>query len=192
LVIIGVATYRFNRSTGQTLGALQNHLRVVAVSTVTMEHAAHAAVLASRRQEQLARQIGDGARGLDTLVTSVHQGYPALQQSAGAIWAEVSHPGAEPDPLTVMRLARETTLMATRIGAGMDDARVYSDHITKLMNHVVAQGRIAAQGGQETQRAAQELRASIESVEAILGGRLVKRDESFSPLALPSPSSLPR
>src|SRR4029078_11686857 len=30
LVIIGVATYRFNRSTGQTLGALQNHLRVVA------------------------------------------------------------------------------------------------------------------------------------------------------------------
>ncbi len=85
-----------------------------------------------------------------------------------------------------MRLARETTLMATRIGAGMEDARVYSDHITKLMNHVVAQGRIAAQGGQETQRAAQELRASIESVEAILGGRLVKRDESFSPLSIPS------
>ena len=186
LLVIGVGAYRFNRSTGQTLGELQTHLRVVAVSTVAMEHAAHAAVLASRRQEQLARQIGDGARGLDALVTSVNQGYPALQQSAGAIWAEVSQPGATPDPTVVMRLARETTLMATRIGAGMEDARVYSDHITKLMNHVVAQGRIAAQGGQETQRAAQELRTSIESVEAILGGRLVKRDESFSPLSIPS------
>lgn len=192
LLVIGVGAYRFNRSTGQALGALQTHLRVVAACTVAMEHAAHAAVLASRRQERLARQIGDGARGLDALVTSVNQGYPALQQSAGAIWAEVSQPGAAPDPTVVTRLARETTLMATRIGAGMEDARVYSDHITKLMNHVVAQGRIAAQGGQETQRAAQELRASIESVEAILGGRLVKRDESFSPLALPSPSSLPR
>jgi hypothetical protein len=189
LLVIGVGAYRFNRSTGQTLGELQTQLRGVAMSTVAMEHAAHAAVLASRRQEQLARQIGDGARGLDALVTSVNQGYPALQQSAGAIWAEVSQPGAAPDPTVVMRLARETTLMATRIGAGMEDARVYSDHITKLMNHVVAQGRIAAQGGQETQRAAQELRASIESVEAILGGRLVKRDESFSPLSIPS---LPR
>ena len=96
LLVIGVGAYRFNRSTGQTLGALQTHLRVVAASTVAMEHAAHAAVLASRRQERLARQIGDGARGLDALVTSVNQGYPALQQSAGAIWAEVSQPGAAP------------------------------------------------------------------------------------------------
>jgi hypothetical protein len=195
LLVIGVGAYRFNHSTGQTLGDLQTHLRIVAASTVAMEHAAHAAILASRRQERLARQIGDGARGLDALVTSVNQGYPALQQSAGAIWAEVSQPGAAPDPTVVMQLARETTLMATRIGAGMEDARVYSDHISKLMNHVVAQGRIAAQGGQETQRAAQELRASIESVEAILGGRLVKRDESFSPLsipALPSPTESPR
>jgi hypothetical protein len=185
LLVIGVGAYRFNRSTGQTLSELQTYLRFVAASTVAMEHAADAAVLASRRQERLARQIGDGARGLDALVTSVNEGYPALQQSAGAIWAEVSQPGAEPDPTVVMRLARETTLMATRIGAGMEDARVYSDHITKLMNHVVAQGRIAAKGGQETQRAAQELRASIESVEAILGGSLVKRDERFSPLSIP-------
>jgi hypothetical protein len=190
LLVIGVGAYLFNRLTGQTLGELQTHLRVVAASTVAMEHAAHAAVLTSRRQERLARQIGDGARGLDALVTSVNQGYPALQQSAGAIWAEVSQPGAAPDPTVVMQLARETTLMATRIGAGMEDARVYSAHIAKLMNHVVAQGRIASQGGQDTQRAAQELRASIESVEEILGGRLVKRDETFSPLsvpALPSP-----
>jgi len=191
LVIIASGAYRFNRSTGQTLGALQTHLRVVAASTVAMEHAAHAAVLASRRQEQLARQIGDGARGLDALVTSVNQGYPALQQSAGAIWAEVSQPGALPDPLVVMRLARETTLMATRVGAGMEDARVYSDHVTRLMNYVVAQGRIAAQSGQETQRAAQELRTSIEQIEAILGGRLVKRDESYSPLSIASMPSLP-
>jgi hypothetical protein len=186
LLIIGVGAYLFNRSTGQTLGALQTQLRVVAASTVTMEHAAHAAVLVSRRQERLARQIGDGARGLDALVTSVNQGYPALQQSAGAIWAEVSQPGAPPDPLTVMRLARETTLMATRIGAGMEDAHVYSDHVTRLMNYVVAQGRIAAQSGQETQRAAQELRTSVEQIETILGGRLVKRDESYSPLSIPS------
>jgi hypothetical protein len=190
LVIVAIGAYRFNRSTGQTLGALQTHLRVVAASTVTMEHAARSAVLASRRQEQLARQIGDGARGLDALVTSVNQGYPALQQSAGAIWAEVSQPGAPPDPVVVMRLARETTLMATRVGAGMEDARVYSDHVTRLMNYVVAQGRIAAQSGQETQRAAQELRTSIERIEAILGGRLVKRDESYAPLSIASVPSL--
>jgi hypothetical protein len=193
LVIIGVATYRFNRSTGQTLGALQNHLRVVAASTVTMEHAAHAAVVASRRQERLARQIGDGARGLTALVTAVNQGYPALQQSAGAIWAEVSQPDAATDPLTVMRLARETTLIATRLGAGMEDACVYSDHVSRLMNYVVAQGRIAAQSGRETQHAAQELRTSIEQIEAILGGRLVKRDDSYSPLSIPSlPSPIAR
>src|SRR5262249_1267541 len=159
LFVIAIGAYTFNRSTGQTLDLLQAHLRAVAASTVTMEHAAQATILASRRQERLARQIGDGACGLDALVTAVNQGYPALQQSAGAIWAEVSQPGAAPDPQVVLRLARETTLMATRIGAGMEDARVYSDHITRLMNHVVAQGRVAAQGRQETPRAAPELRA---------------------------------
>lgn len=192
LLVIGVGAISFNRSTGQSLDTLQTHLRVLASSTVAMERAAHATVLASRRQEQLARQIGDGARGLDALVTSVNQGYPALQQSAGAIWAEVSHPGAAPDPQVVMRLARETTLMATRVGVGMDDARVYSDHITRLMNHVVAQGRVAAQNGQETQRGAQELRAAVTRVEAILGGRVLRREETNSPLpqlALPSPAA---
>jgi hypothetical protein len=192
LLVIAVGAYRFNRSMGQTLDALQTQLRVVAASTVTMEHAAHATVLASRRQERLARQISDGAHGLDALVTSVNQGYPALRESAGAIWAEVSQPGAAPDPLAVMRLARETTLMATSIGSGMEDARVYSDHISRLMNQVVAQERIAAQGGEATQRAAQELRASIEQVEAILGGRMLRRDENLSPLSVASLPSLPR
>jgi hypothetical protein len=192
LLVIAVGAYRFNRSMGRTLDSLQTQLRVVAASTVTMEHAAHATVLASRRQERLARQISDGAHGLDALVTSVNQGYPALRESAGAIWAEVSQPGAAPDPLAVMRLARETTLMATSIGSGMEDARVYSDHITRLMNQVVAQERIAAQGGEVTQRAAQELRASIEQVEAILGGRIVRRDENLSPLSVASLPSLPR
>jgi hypothetical protein len=191
LLVIGASAYTFNRSTGQTLDALQTHLRAVASYTMAMEQAAHATVLASRRQERLARQIGDGARGLDALVSSVNQGYPALQQSAGAMWAEVSHPGATADPLVVMRLARETTLMATRVGAGMEDARVYSDHITRLMNHVVAQGRVAAQSGQETQRAAHELRAAIGDVEEILGGRMLKRSEAVSPLSMPSRPSLP-
>jgi hypothetical protein len=186
LLAIGAGAYMYNRSAGQSLDMLQDHLRAIAASTVTMEHAAHATVLASRRQERLARQIGDGARGLDALVTSVNQGYPALQQSAGAIWAEVSHPGAGADPMTVMRLARETTLMATRIGARMEDARVYSDHITRLMNYVVAQGRAAARNGQETQRAANNLRAAVEQIETILGRRMVKRNENFSPLSIPS------
>jgi hypothetical protein len=191
LLVIAAGAYGYNRSTGQTLAALQTRLRAIAATSVTMERAAHATVHASRRQEQLARQIGDGARGLDALVTSVNQGYPALQQSAGAIWAEVSHPGAPPDPALVLRFARETTLLATRAGAGMEDARVYSDYITRLMNHVVAQGRVAAQNGQETQRAASELRAAVEHVEAILGGRMVRRNENFSPLSLPSLPALP-
>jgi hypothetical protein len=63
-------------------------------------------VLASRRQERLARQISDGAHGLDALVTSVNQGYPALRESAGAIWAEVSQPGAASDPLARSRCQR--------------------------------------------------------------------------------------
>jgi hypothetical protein len=191
LLVIAAGVYGYNRSTGQTLDALQTRLRAIAATSVAMERAAHATVHAARRQEQLARQIGDGARGLDALVTAVNQGYPALQQSAGAIWAEVSNPGAPPDPALVLRFARETTLLATRAGAGMEDARVYSDYITRLMNHVVAQGRVAAQNGQETQRAASDLRAAVEHVEAILGGRMVRRNENFSPLSLPSLPALP-
>jgi hypothetical protein len=184
LIVIAVGVSVFNRSTGQTLDFLQTRLRAVASSAALMEHAAHATVLASKRQERLARQIGEGAHGLNTLVSSVNQGYPALQESAGAIWAEVSQPGASVDPLLTMRLARETVLMATRIGSGIEDARVYCDHILRLMNHVVAHGRATANDGQETQRAARELRAAIESVETILGGRMIRRDEALSPLPL--------
>jgi len=187
LIVTAVGLYIFNRSTGQTLDILQSHLRTLAAAAVAMERAAHTTTLSSRRQERLARQISESARGMDTLVFTAHQGYPALQELAGAIWAEVSQPGAPADPLVVMRLARETALMATRVGAGMEDARVYCDHITRLMNHVVAQGRATALSGAETQRAARELRAAVDGMEELLGGRMITRDETFSPLPFSRP-----
>jgi hypothetical protein len=191
LVVLAAGIWTYNVLSGEMLDALHLRLNHLATVAAELEHAATTQVVAARRQERMARQISDGARDIDTLVHSMNQGHATMHDSATGIWAEMSQPGAAPDPVTAMRLARQAVVMAARIGVAAEDARSRCNHVVRLMNQVIAEGHVLSGHGHETERRAAELRGVVEQIERALGEPLAPRASSSSPSRLASLSTMP-
>ncbi len=189
LVVLAAGIWMYNVLSGEMVDALHLRLNHLATVAAELEHAANTQVVAARRQERMARQISDGARDIDTLVTSMKQGHVTMHDSATGIWAEMSQPGIAPDPTTAMRLARQAVVMAARIGVAAEDARSRCNHVVRLMNQVIAEGHVLSGHGHETERRAAELRGVVEQIERTLGEPLAPH--ASSPSRLSSLSTVP-
>jgi len=191
LVVLAAGIWTYNVLSGEMLDTLHLRLNHLATVAAELEHAATTQVVAARRQERMARQISDGARDIDTLANSMKLGHATMHDSATGIWAEMSQPGAAPDPATAMRLARQAVVMAARIGVAAEDARSRCNHVVRLMNQVIAEGHVLSGHGHETERQAAELRGVVEQIERALGEPLAPRASSSSPSRLSSLSTMP-
>ncbi|HEX6819361.1 MAG TPA: hypothetical protein VF120_13370, partial [Ktedonobacterales bacterium] len=182
----------YNALSGEVLDTL--HLRLNHLATVAgeLERAARAQIYAAHRQERMARQISEGARDIDTLVNTMQQGQLSMHESASDVWAEMSQPGAKPDPATAMRYARQAVVMAAHVGVATEDARTRCNHVVRLMNQVIAEGHALSGHGRETERRAAELREVIAHVERAIEEPLSPRTPAAyasTPLAERAPTS---
>ncbi|HEX8034256.1 MAG TPA: Cache 3/Cache 2 fusion domain-containing protein [Ktedonobacterales bacterium] len=174
VVTIVAGSWIFGAISARALGALDAQLDVVADATIDLDHLSRAQIERAERQTRTARQVSDEVRALNALARSMDEGQSELRTSTGEIWAEMSHPGAAPDPNATLRWARQAAVASGRIGSAAEHARDLCQHIVVLMNHIVAEGNVVSQRGREMQVCARELRGSVEQVEMTLGERLIK------------------
>lgn len=173
LVTIVAGSWIVGAISARALGGLDAQLDVVADATIDLDHLSRAQIERAERQMRTARQVSDEVRALNALARSMDEGQSELRQSTGEIWAEMSHPGAAPDPNATLRWARQAAVASGRIGSAAEHARDLCQHIVGLMNHIVAEGNVVSQRGREMQACAKELRGSVEQVEMTLGERLI-------------------
>jgi Cache 3/Cache 2 fusion domain len=174
LVTVVAGSWIFGAISARVFGALDAQLDIVADATIALDHLSRAQIERAERQTRTARQVSDEVRALNALARSMDEGQSELRQSTGEIWAEMSHPGAAPDPNATLRWARQAAVASGRIGSAAEHARDLCQHIVVLMNHIVAEGNVVSQRGREMQVSARELRGSVEQVEMTLGERLIK------------------
>ena len=158
-----------------TLDRLDARLNDVASSAADLEQLVRAQVGRSQRQERLARQVSDSTREFNTLMEAVEQGQAALRETSSEIWAGMSQPGQALDPATATRLARQSAIIAGRIGAATEDSRERCRYLIGMMNQVIAEGRVLGDEGRVLEARANALRTSIERVEITLGAKVVCR-----------------
>jgi hypothetical protein len=157
------------------LAKLDDRLNDVATHAADLEQMVRTQVSRAQRQERLARQITDCSRDLNTLMDAVEQGQAALRESASEIWAGMSLPGQLLDPATATRLARQSAIVAGRIGSATEDARERYRILSCMMNQVIAEGRVLGDEGRVVEDRANRLRQAIERVEMALGAKVVGR-----------------
>jgi hypothetical protein len=162
-------------SAGKTLDSLDARLTLVADAAADLEYLAHGQVERAERQNRMAQQVGEEARRLDTLASALVQRQSELRDAAGAIWAEMSHPGAQPDGEAALRLARQTAVVSGQMGTDAGDARLHCRQLVSLMNHVTAEGDALGATGARMREHARELRGAVEQVEVTVGERLLPR-----------------
>ena len=158
-----------------TLAKLDLRLNEVANHAADLEQVVRAQVGRSQRQARLAHQVSECTRELNTLMEVVEQGQAALQESAGEIWAGMSQPGQMLDSARANRLARQSAVVAGRIGSATEDARERFRYLIGMMNHVIAEGRVLGDEGRRLEERANALRLAIERVEMALGAKVVDR-----------------
>lgn len=69
----------------------------------------------------LGRRLATGRGHMRRLMATLAIDRVALQEATSDVWAGVSHPGAPVDPAIAMRLARESAVVAARIGSRLND-----------------------------------------------------------------------
>lgn len=177
MALVGVAAglWAYGSSAGKMLDSLDARLSRVADSAADLEYLAQGQVERVERQSRMARQVGEEARRLDTLASALVQRQSELRDAAGAIWAEMSHPGAQPDGEAALRLARQTAVVSGQIGTDAGDARLHCRQLVSLMNHVTAEGDALGATGAQMREHALELRGAVERVEVTVGERLLPR-----------------
>lgn len=160
--------------------------------------AAHLSALArlqaarAAQHERIAWQAGEQSRALDTLARAMEQGYTGLRDSAGELWAEMSQPGAMPDPARASAQARQAAVVAARVGTAAAQARDLCRHITLLMRQVIAQSRGTTDSGRELDLRATELRDAAERAGATPAEQLAQsREQSTTGAARPATGQHP-
>jgi hypothetical protein len=154
--------------------ALNAQLDTVARQAAAVSGLARLQVTQAAQQEQIALQVGEQARSLDTLAHAMEQGYAGLRDSAGDLWAEMSQPGAAPDPARAAAQARHATVIAARVGTGAVQARDLSRHTALLMRQVAAHSRNVSDGGRELDLRTAALQNAIGQAGAALALRLAR------------------
>ncbi|MFI5273017.1 MAG: Cache 3/Cache 2 fusion domain-containing protein, partial [Ktedonobacterales bacterium] len=175
MVALVAGYWVFDSISRKLLATLDAQLDAVATHAVQLSGLAREQVTRASRQEHAARLVSEQARTLDGMAREMDQGYASLRSSAGELWAEMSQPGAAPDPARTLEHAKHSAVIAARIGTSAASARDLCRQIVTLMNHILADGTGIAGGGRELEAAAVELRESVEHVEVTLGERLVQR-----------------
>ncbi|MGH2487366.1 MAG: Cache 3/Cache 2 fusion domain-containing protein, partial [Ktedonobacterales bacterium] len=177
MALVGVAMglWAYGSSAGKMLDSLDARLTRVADSAADREYLTRGQVERVERQRRMARQVGEEARRLDTLAGALVQSQSALRDAAGAIWAEMSQPGAQPDGEAALRLARQTAVVSGQMGIDAGDARLHCRQLVTLMNHVTAEGDALGATGARMREHALALRGAVEQVELTVGERLLPR-----------------
>ena len=177
MALVGVAMglWAYGSSAGKMLDSLDTRLTRVADSAADLEYLARGQVERVERQNRMAQQVGEEARRLDTLAGALVQRQAELRDAAGAIWAEMSHPGAQPDGEAALRMARQTAVVSGQMGTDAGDARLHCRQLVTLMNHVTAEGEALGATGARMREHALDLRGAVEQVEVTVGERLLPR-----------------
>lgn len=165
----------FGTHANRTFGALDLHLHAVADAAAELERLAQLQATRAGRQDRVAQQVSEQIRALDAMAEVMEQGRAALRDTSGEVWAEMSQPGALPNPGNAVRLAQQAAVSAAQVGSAAEDARDLCRHLVGLMNHVIAEGAIVGDGGLEMESRAKDLRVAIEAVEMTVGERLLQR-----------------
>lgn len=174
--------WAFGSISGKMFNSLDSRLSAVADAASALESLAQSQIERAQRQSRVAVQISEQARALDGLSSDLAEKHAALRESAGEIWAEMSQPGAMPEPSVALHWAQQAAVASGSVGEGVADARDRCRQLVTLMNHILADSTIAGQSGAEIEHHTHDLRASVEQVEVTLGERLVRWQSGVSPL----------
>lgn len=184
LVAVVTGTWVVGAISNSALGTLDAQLNVVADVTIDLDRLSRAHVEGAEHQARTARQVSDEVRALNALARTLDEGQSELRDSTGEIWAEMSQPGAAPDPAATLRWARQAAVVSGRLGTTAEHARDLCQHIVASMNHIIAEVNVVSQRGREMQARTQDLRGSVEQVEMALGERLMNRPHGLGNVPL--------
>ena len=113
---VGLALNGRGDSTGEATDA--ERLRA---ALVTLDQAEAACATQMAQREWVSRRLDSGRRRLSQALTTLAVDRIALQDATSDIWAGVSQPGAPLDPGATLRLARESAVVAARVGTRLND-----------------------------------------------------------------------
>lgn len=168
-----VVAYRVSGPVSQrALAALSGGLDDVGSSAGRLEQVARTQVTRSSRQVGAARHLIEELRALSEVATAMQNGVEMLRASTTEVWAEMSHPGAAPDPHASLRAARQVAVVASQLGGSADQAQAFCQRLRAIMNQVIGEASALRDNGQLTEEHARELTTAIASVEVELGNRL--------------------
>jgi Cache 3/Cache 2 fusion domain len=144
----------------------------VGASSARLEGLTHAQVGRTSRQIATARQLADEQRALTEVASALEHGVALLRDSTGSIWAELSYPGAAPDPYATSRAARQTAVAASQIGGATQQAAALCQRLRARMNQVIAEADVLGENGRDIAAEARRLSSAVENLQEALGNRL--------------------
>jgi hypothetical protein len=149
--------------------ALNAGLGEVGGTAVRLEALAGGQAARANRQLAASRHLIEELRALSEVATAIEHGVAMLRDSTGAVWAELSYPGAVPDPQAGFRAARQTAVVASQIGASAQQATALCQRLRARMNQIIAEADVLGASGREVATNARLLNAAVERVEEALG-----------------------
>jgi hypothetical protein len=152
--------------------ALDEGLGDVGSAATRVESLANGQAGRASRQMTSARQLIEELRALSEVATAIEHGVAMLRDSTGAIWAELSYPGAAPDSQASFRAARQTAVVASQIGAAAQQAGALCQRLRARMNQVIAEADVLGDHGREVVTQARLLAVAVVQVEDALGNRV--------------------
>lgn len=177
MVALVAGYWVFESGTRRSFVALDAQLDAVSTQVVEVRALARHQVARAAQQERTAQRAGEQSRTLDALARAMEQGYTGLRESAGDLWAEMSQPGAAPDPARVSAQARQTAVIAARVGTAAAQARDLSRHLALAMRQVIVHTHAITDGGRELDLRATELLGAVEQAGTALAERLAQPAE---------------
>ena len=171
MVALVAGYWVFESGTRRSFAALDAQLDAVANQATKVRALARRQVTLTAQQARAAQQAGEQSRTLDALARVMEQGYTGLRESASELWAEMSQPGAVPDPARASAQARQAAVVAARVGTAAAQARDLCRHLALAMRHMIVQSHTITDGGRELDLHATELLGAVEQASATLAER---------------------
>ena len=171
MVALVAGYWVFESGTRHSFAALDARLDAVAGQASEVRVLARRQVALSAQQTRAAQRAGEQSRTLDALARAMEQGYTGLRESAGELWAEMSQPGAVPDPVRASAQARQAAVVAARVGTTAAQARDLCRHLALAMRQVIVQSHTITDGGRELDLRTSELLGAVERAGAPLADR---------------------
>jgi hypothetical protein len=155
----------FDRLAKRTEATLARQLGGVSQGALALADLARMQVALTNRQRPLRHQVVEQAQALDTLARNIEQVQMGLRDTTSELWAEMSQPGAAPDPAKVLRSAQRAAVVAARMGTGATQVHDFCRQIVALMRQSARDWDAVATYGRALDARAMELRALVEQAE---------------------------